>query len=138
MTVEPASVLERIALTLRRDIGPSVEDPFAKTQTFMASVILTKLAGQLRLASADAHAAGEEHAAVARSARLILGADAPVGLAAAVDALESDGATARWNDLVVAIYGARANLDPDVFDRVLGVVRAALRARLDRALEYAR
>jgi hypothetical protein len=138
MTVEPASVLERMALTLRRDVGPSVEDPFARTQAFMAAVVLTKLAGQLRGAPADARAADAEHGAVARSIRPILGADGPMGLTAAVDALESDGATARWNDLVVATYGARADLGPAVFDRVLGIVRSALRARLDRALEYAR
>ena len=37
-----------MATTLRQEIGPAVDEPFAKTQAFMASVILTKLAGQLR------------------------------------------------------------------------------------------
>ena len=37
-----------MAATLRGEIGPAVDEPFAKTQAFMASVVLAKLAGQLR------------------------------------------------------------------------------------------
>ena len=51
----PDALLERIARTLKKEIGPAVEAVSPKTQAFMASVVLQKLAGQLRLA--DEHAA---------------------------------------------------------------------------------
>ena len=52
----PDELLERIARTLKKDIGPAVEAAYPKTQTFMASVVLQKLAGQLRLAAEHAAA----------------------------------------------------------------------------------
>ena len=42
-----------MAEALRREVGPAVVDPFAKTQAFMAAVILQKLAGQLRTPAVD-------------------------------------------------------------------------------------
>ena len=45
----PDELLERIARTLKKEIGPAVEDAYPKTQAFMAAVVLQKLAGQLRL-----------------------------------------------------------------------------------------
>ena len=51
---------------------------------------------------------------------------------------EGDGATARWNDLLTALYAGRAALGPGQFDAALAVVRGTLRARLDRTLRYAR
>ena len=135
MAIDPALLLERMAVTLRHDVGPQVADDFARTQAFMASVILAKLAGQLRTATADAAAADVEHGAVARALGAAVG-DGPAEVRAAVEALAADGATARWNDVVTALYAARDDLDR--FDEALGIVRGALRARLDRALRYAR
>jgi len=43
MSVTPDELLDRIATTLREQIGPTVGEPFAKTQAFMAAVILAKL-----------------------------------------------------------------------------------------------
>ena len=54
----PDQLLERIARTLKKDIGPAVGEDYPKTQAFMASVVLQKLAGQLRLA--DEHAAASQ------------------------------------------------------------------------------
>ena len=39
-------LLARLAATFRRDVGPQVTDPFAKTQAFMAAVVLEKLSAQ--------------------------------------------------------------------------------------------
>lgn len=137
MGIDPGPLLARMAGTLRHDIAPAVGDEFARTQAFMASVILAKLAGQLDGAAADAAAADAEHVAVATAVRAAVGRPGE-RLAAAIDALEGDGATARWNDLLTALYAGRAALGPGQFDAALAVVRGTLRARLDRTLRYAR
>ena len=103
----------------------------------MAAVILAKLAGQLRTPRPTRRPAAIEHGAVAPGAAARR-ADPPAELAAAIDALAIDGATARWNEVVTALYGARVGLGPATFDAALGVVRRALRARLDRSLRSAR
>ena len=97
-----------MSATLRHDIGPEVGDPFARTQAFMAAVVLAKLAGQLRSAAEDARADGVEHVAVSQAVRATAGAALPDALDAALDALAADGATARWNAVVEATYVARA------------------------------
>jgi hypothetical protein len=137
MVIEPSVLLERMAATLRRDIGPAVADEFARTQAFMASVILTKLAAGLASAGSDAQADATEHGAVAAEVRAVV-AEPPPPLAEALDALAADGSTARWSGLVEALYAARERLGPAAFDGALAVVRATLRSRLDRALAAAR
>ena len=102
MLIEPALLLERMADTLRHDVGPAVGDEFARTQAFMASVILAKLASELAAMDAEAVTAAAEHGRVARELRVALG-EPPAGMAEALDGLERDGATARWNATVTAL-----------------------------------
>ena len=137
MGIDPALLLERMAGTLRAEVGPAVGDEFARTQVFMGAVVLAKLAGQLRAAPADAAAAAAEHGRVAVAVRAVV-PDPPPSLAMALDALASDGATSRWNDVVAGLYAARDAIGDAVFADALGVVRDALRVRLDRELRYAR
>ena len=125
-----------MAATLRHEIGPAVDEPFAKTQAFMASVVLTKLAGQLAAADADARAAAAERGALVAELDASL-AEGPVGVRDALDRLRGADDDAVWNGLVIALYAARDELGGPRFDAALGKVRAALRARLDRALVYA-
>jgi hypothetical protein len=129
--VTPPDLLRRVATTLRERIGPAVGEPFARTQAFMAAVVLEKLAGELAAADAGARAADEERLALV---------DALDGrgtaLAAALGTLRGDGSDRAWNDLVVAVYGARDELGVD-YDDVIATVRRALRSRLDRALAAA-
>jgi hypothetical protein len=132
MTASPPELLRRMAATLRTTIGPAVEDPLAKTQAFMAAVVLGKLAGQLEAAEADAQAADAEWVALVAA----LDGRLPAGPNEALDALRTDGSDVAWSGLVTALYGSRAELGDD-FDPVLRTVRAALRKRLDRALVYA-
>ena len=47
--MNPDQLLERIATTLKRDIGPAVLGDYPKTQAFMAAVVLQKLGRQLGL-----------------------------------------------------------------------------------------
>jgi hypothetical protein len=134
---EPAELLARLAQTMRRDIAPAVADEYARTQAFMASVILGKLAAELTGAADDAAASAAEHGVVAEEVRAAL-PGAPAELVAVIDALAADGATARWNELVAALHASRPQLDPAGFAAALAAVRRALRARLDRALRAAR
>ncbi len=123
-------LLRRIAIALRERIGPAVDEPFARTQAFMAAVVLEKLAGQLAVATADAAAADAERLALVEALHGRCAALAP-----ALDALRADGSDRSWSELVVAVHGARDELGADV-DSVLGEVQRALRSRLDRALAY--
>jgi hypothetical protein len=129
--VTAPDLLRRIAVTLRERIGPGVEEPFARTQAFMAAVVLEKLAGELEAATADA--------VVADAERLVL-VDALAGrhpaLEAALDSLRNEGSDETWSRLVTAVHTNRDELGDD-FEPVLGEVRRALRRRLDRTLAYA-
>ena len=136
MPVPPHELLGRLGATLRHEIGPAVGDPFARTQAFMASVILAKLAGQLATAATDAQAAADDHRVVAESVAGMLQRDCPAALADSAAAFAGDGGDASWNRLVGALYAARDELGVLRFDQLLHVVRGALRARLDRALAY--
>lgn len=123
-----------MAATLRREIGPAVSEPFAKTQAYMAAVILEKLSAQLGLAAA--------HEAADRAAQRALIADLGDELRpddpAALRALAGESRDAIDLGAVVRVlYAERAALGVERFERLLARVRRTLRARLDRQLEYA-
>ncbi len=128
-------MLDALAVTLRNQVGPEVANPFAKTQAFMAAVILEKLAGQLRAVDHAGELEGDERHALLVDIEAIC-ADPPPALDRAVHALASDGSDAAWCGLVTAIYADREALGP-AFDRLLARLRITLRARLDRTLVYA-
>jgi hypothetical protein len=135
MTAIASEVLRRMAATMREQIAPAVDEPFARTQAFMAAVVLAKLAGQLAAADTDARADVQERDALvtALAARL---PSPPAALGMALHELRDDGSDPAWNRLVLAVYGGRDELG-DRFDETLAAVRVALRSRLDRALAYA-
>lgn len=133
MGMEPQALLRSVADALRQRIGPAVGEPFAKTQAFMAAVVLEKLAGELECAPGHRAADDDERIALVAALR----ASAPPGrVADALERLTTDGRDEAWNELVLALYVERDALGADGFDAMLGRVRTALRARLDRALEY--
>jgi hypothetical protein len=133
----PDQLAARLSATLRSEIGPGVEDPVARTQAFMASVVLEKLGRQLQLA--------DEHAAADRAdlERLFteldpqLGDDAPAPLAEAVRRAEAERSYAALCPVVEALYAARPTLGETRVDGALATVRRALRGRLDRQVAYA-
>ena len=133
----PAALLERIARTLKADIGPAVEAAYPKTQAFMAAVVLQKLAGQLRLA--DDHAAAGRRDLQELAAELAgeLDTTTPPSLRAAVQALDRNRDTASVSRLIEALYAARSELGEERFTSFIGRVRARLRARIDREMVYA-
>jgi hypothetical protein len=131
--LRPDELLDAVAASLRHEVGPAVADPFAKTQAFMAAVILQKLAGQLRADPADEDA---ERRALVADLRAVTGAPTRA-LAPALDRLATDGGAAAWRGVVTALYTDRDELGPARFDAALGRARTALRVRLDRALAVA-
>jgi hypothetical protein len=132
--LQPPELLDAVAEALRKEVGPAVVDPFAKTQAFMAAVILQKLAGQLRTPVVDD---AEARGAVVTDVRASIGDGAPATVLVALDDLAVDGDPATWRALVTTLYAARAELGADRFDDALAVVRGGLRTRLDRMLTYA-
>jgi hypothetical protein len=122
---------------LRTDIGPAVSEPFAKTQTFMAAVILEKLAAQLRAEEHSGVSPSDEAKSVVQALEVDAAGAVTPRLRAALDALRTDPTDMRWSALVRALYAERDGLGEARFQILLGRVRQALRARLDRVLVYA-
>ena len=134
----PDELLERIARTLKKDIGPAVEAAYPKTQAFMASVVLQKLAGQLRLA--DEHAAAGQHdlKELAEELDQLTGSqDTPPSLQAAVKTLRQALDTTSVSHLIETLYATRSELGEERFESIMGRVRVRLRARVDREMVYA-
>ncbi len=138
MHMNEADLLARIADTLRRDIGPAVTDEFAKTQAFMAAVVLQKLAAQL--AHTDAHARAQRADMDALIADLEIARTAsvlPQTSEQAITTLVRQRDKAALSDLVAALYADREPMGDDLFAQLLNRVRRTLRAEIDRRLVYA-
>ncbi len=134
----PDALLERIARTLKKDIGPAVEAAYPKTQAFMAAVVLQKLAGQLRLA--DEHAAASQcdlHELTEELSQLTAPKALPAPLAEALRTLRHDLDTASVSRLIETLYATRSELGEERFTSLIRRVRTRLRARIDREMVYA-
>ena len=133
--MKPDELLSQMSTAFRHQIGPAVVEPFAKTQAFMASVVLEKLSKQVKLAGAHALADAPDCVALREDLEAMLSVAAPTDLSKAVAALaHGDAALAP---LVAALYSHREQLGEDGFTAALDRVRVTLRTRLDRQLEVA-
>jgi hypothetical protein len=135
----PDELLERIAHSLRTDIGPAVGAAYPKTQAFMASVVLEKLAKELRLAGEHAARNRADAADLVRDLdrEIAAIAQAPGSVREALEQLRRDLDAPALTRIVEALYATRNELGDKCFAALLTRVRAVLRARIDRALEYA-
>ncbi len=133
-------LLSRVAGVLRHDVGPAVDDEFAKTQAFMASVILEKVAADVRTAAPRARADRADALQLGADLTLLLTPEDPAALRVAVAALQDGDAPVgrSLHALVEQLYAGRRVVGDDRFDALLSRTRATLRARLDRQLEVAR
>ena len=131
-------LLQRIAETLKTTIGPAVADDYARTQAFMAAVILQKL-GQAR-ERAEEHARAQtddletlclQLAGFAETAPL------PSALGRAIAGLADARTPAALCALIDALYASREVLGAKTFDALLTPVRRCLRRDIDRRMEYA-
>jgi hypothetical protein len=134
----PAELLERMAPTLRKEIGPAVEGEYPRTQAFMAAVILEKVARQLALTPTHELADAVETAElVADLDGLLSAGSAPPAVRAIVTDDVAGGGDDALCRLIEALYSHRDALGAPTFDTALRRVRATLRARVDRQMEYA-
>ena len=140
--MQPTELLERIAQTLRQEIGPAVDAEYPKTQAFMASVVLQKLARQLALTEQHRAADEGDFRELQNDLRHLLGAGdvpatVPARVAAAVQMLTRDASAPHLCALIEALYAERNVLGSARFNALLGRVRKTLRAQIDRRMEYA-
>ena len=132
-----AELLERIAQTLRREIGPAVDAEYPRTQAFMAAVVLQKLGRQRALASEHAAAEAADLTALIGDLRDLAGDGAPPAARAAVDGLAEAPGNAALCRLIEALYAGRAALGEPRFAALLGRVRRTLRRSIDRRVTVA-
>ena len=131
-------LLERIAATLRRDIGPAVAEEYPKTQAFMAAVVLQKLGRQIDLAEVHRDADSAAMNALQDDLRMLLASGSgSSNLQAAVDALAEARDAEALCSLITLLYAERDQLGAACAETVLARVRLTLRASIDRRMEYA-
>lgn len=131
-------LLQRVARTLKQEIGPAVDAEYPKTQAFMAAVVLQKLGQQLALARRHEDTEKADLEALIADLGQALNADlAPGSVREAVAALARTRDKAALCQLIEALYATRAELGAARFAQLLGRTRQALRASIDRQMAYA-
>ncbi len=131
-------LLQRIAQTLKVEIGPAIEAEYPKTQAFMAGVVLQKLGQQIALAPAHERAATSDFAALSADlATALAGVKVPSELSLALAALDKSQNAAALCRVIETLYAARAALGDPLFSALLSRVRQHLRASIDRRMEFA-
>lgn len=128
-------LIASIAATLRTDIAPAVGEEFARTQAFMAAVVLERVARQIALGPANAKADGDDAAELHRALVPVLG-DAPAAVLAALDGFGHAANLAATAPLIDALYDWGSD-QPAVID-ALGATRQFLRRDIDRRMRVAR
>lgn len=128
-----AELLQRIAITLKQDIGPAVSAEYPKTQAFMAGVVLQKVAAQLALAPAHALAeAGEMDNLIAD-----LNKTYTMGRTQqAITRLAQERDQSTLCALIETLYATREEIGDGQFFQLIERIHLSLRASIDRRLEY--
>lgn len=134
VTVEPTEMLNRLSTTLRHEVGPSVENEYARTQAFMASVILSKVAKEVALGPGHAEAEQADVQQLHQDLADPLAA-APAEVTLAAQEAAAAGTIAALAPLIGAIY--RWGLEDPNAEAALAMVRITLRRDIDRRMEIA-
>lgn len=135
MTIPTGDLLARLSTTIRAEIAPEVGGEYPRTQAFMASVILDKLAKEVTLGPAHRDTERADMAALVERLAPIV-ADAPSDVVAAVDAAASADAIAALGPVIAAVYRWGPG-EPAAAD-ALAAIRPVLRRDIDRRMEIAR
>ncbi len=132
MTLAVEDQLRRLADTLREEIGPAVGDEYTRTQAFMTSVILRRLASQVE--HGPRHAESERRDVLTLHARLepILAAESDQ-VTSAYAAAEAEGTVAALGRLIRQLHAADGAPSRDALD----LIRPVLRSDIDRRMEIA-
>ncbi|MSR13947.1 MAG: hypothetical protein EXR86_05145 [Gammaproteobacteria bacterium] len=131
-------LLQRIAQTLKQEIGPAIDAEYPKTQAFMAGVVLQKLSRQLGVAAR--HQAAERadlDALLADLNHTARDLPLPAEMQTSLERLTRDRNKAAVCGLIEALYSSRNALGAEHFTVLLARVRQTLRANIDRQVEYA-
>ena len=133
--IDAAEMLRRLAGTLKTEVAPQVTEEYARTQAFMASVIVERLAKQVELA--NEHAAMELSDLTRLCAELegIL-ASSPPAVTQALAALSANPSTSGLGPLIDELYAW--GLDEAAAGEALAAIRPVLRRDIDRRMEVAR
>ncbi|CAB4700593.1 MAG: hypothetical protein F2934_04715 [Actinobacteria bacterium] len=132
----PAELLARMSVTMKTAIAPNTTGT-AKPQAYMAAVVLEKLAKQLELAPAHAaQQASDAESLIADLTRLTASLSLPDGTTAAVSGVSAACNAVSICTLVQALYADRTLLGDDLFAALLSRVRVALRADINRRMEF--
>lgn len=127
----PAKILlTEVISSLRNVIGPAVKDPHAKSQAYMAAVILEFVSRQLE--------DGSDLESVAQIALTELFDDLS-RIQELAEIVERDGPDLRSRlcHTIEALHGARGQIAPQAFERANRRIRLALRQLLDAELKIA-
>jgi hypothetical protein len=131
-------LLQRIAGTLKKEIGPAIEAEYPKTQAFMAAVVAQKLGRQVGLARTHESAEVADIESLLVDLRAIVQATAvPARVLDAINILDNARTKRDLCMVIDALYLERGELGETSFTALLNRVRKTLRASIDRQMEYA-
>lgn len=145
MTADDYELLSRLADTVRSQIAPAVDDEYARTQAFMAAVILQRLAKQAQFFDehraaefSDVAALADQLDAAFAAAGPAPGAQAhvPADVRDAVARMRRLSSIAAVSEVLEALY--RWGPDGPVAAPALDTIRQVLRRDIDRRMEIAR
>ncbi len=123
-------LLDEVISSIRTVIAPAITDPYAKSQAFMAAVILEFVSHQVTERS-DIEIAKQAalDSVFADLAKLIEGAE--------IAKVDGDNREARLCGVIERLYGQREQLGEDMFTNANRRIRQALRELLDQDLKVA-
>ena len=123
-------LLDEVITSLRTVIAPAIADPYAKSQAFMAAVILEFVSHQVTERS-DIEAAKQAalDSVFADLAKLLDGAE--------IAKVDGDDPEARLCGTIERLYSQREKLGEEVFTSANRRIRQALRELLDQDLKVA-
>jgi len=127
----PAKILlTEVVNSLRNVVGPAVKDPHAKSQAYMAAVILEFVSCQIEDPS--------DHESVEQVALMELFDDLS-RIPDLAEIVERDGADLRSRlcHTIEALHSARGQIAPQAFERANRRIRLTLRQLLDAELKIA-
>jgi hypothetical protein len=127
----PAKILlTEVISSLRNVIGPAVKDPHAKSQAYMAAVILEFVSRQIEDRS--------DHESVEQVALMELFDDLS-RIPDLAEIVERDGTDLRSHlcHTIEALHSAQGQITPQAFERANRRIRLALRQLLDAELKIA-
>lgn len=130
-----AELLARMSASVKQSIAPNTSGP-AKSQAFMVAVVLEKVAKQIALEPQHQAAAWADHAVLCTELDKEHANGLPARVEIAARAVSATGDAESLCSLVSALYADRTALGDDRFHHILGAVRRALRADVDRRMEY--